>query len=94
MNREAQSALAELVGRTGDVKRALERESIRLHEIERIASGLVAKLEADTPLRAIADEIRSIAGGEAREIAEAAKRLDTRGFHPALHALIDIDAHA
>jgi len=93
MNPQAQSEVAELVGRTGDVKRALEREAARLREIERIASGLAAHLDADAPLRAIADDVRFVAGGEATQIAAAAKRLDAAAFHPALLALIDIDAH-
>ena len=89
----AQSVLAEVVGVTGDVARALRREAERLEHAAAAAEELgVRGGDHAVELVMLAERIAMVARMEAERTRASAKRVEASAFKPALERLVGLDA--
>jgi hypothetical protein len=88
----AQSVLAEVVGVTGDVARALRREAERLEQAASAAEELgVRGGDHAVELVMLAERIAMVARMEAERTRASAKRVEASAFKPALERLVGLD---
>lgn len=86
MTNDNRAVLSELLARTGDARRGVEREAARLADLAERAFA-VAEQRADDPrLHAHADRIARTARSAAAQLRDAADGLDHIAFQPTQRA--------